>query len=98
MMAKAATSAKVNDSTYLFIHALHPGTDSFLTLVNVYHSNPENSPGVITVLLQLAKNLVLSMLHLKIPENSRILAPISLLSVFSYFSACSWANTVIYLK
>lgn len=54
-MSKGATSAEENYSTYPFIHALHPGTDSYLTYNNTYHSDLENSPRAIIVLQQLAK-------------------------------------------
>lgn len=54
-MAKGATSAKVNYSTFPFSHALHAETGSYLTFINMYLSDLENSPGATAVLQQLAK-------------------------------------------
>ena len=54
-MSKGATSAKVNNSTYPILHALHRGTDSYLTYINMYDTDLENSPGAVRVLQQLGK-------------------------------------------
>jgi len=53
-MSKGETPAKVNYSTYPFIHALHPGT-----YISLYNSDLENGPGAIIALQQLAKHTVL---------------------------------------